>query len=183
MGLGGLGTKGLGLGLDNWLRSSVRLYKYNWWCSPSTCWTTPSSLKKRVKWATGLLGMTFIFPYCNTGSFINEVLSYSKLCYFWPLWPTLGYSGLLWTTLDYFNWFKDFGLRMTQGYQLDHKDSFKTFLWLIGLLDSFMTSLLLFRLLKLSFIMFSLNLVDYPMFSLLLSTWNDLGHLPDTQGY
>ena len=30
--------------------------------------------------------------------------------------------------------------------------------------------------------MFSLNLVDYPMFSLLLSTWNDLGHLPDTQG-
>ena len=29
--------------------------------------------------------------------------------------------------------------------------------------------------------MFSLNLVDYPMFSLLLSTWNDLGHLPDTQ--
>ena len=44
-----------------------------------------------------------------------------------------------------------------------------------------MTSLLLFRLLKLSFIMFSLNLVDYPMFSLLLSTWKDFGHLPDTQ--
>ena len=44
-----------------------------------------------------------------------------------------------------------------------------------------MSSLLLFRLLKLSFIMFSLNLVDYPMFSLLLSTWNDLGHLPNTQ--
>ena len=31
--------------------------------------------------------------------------------------------------------------------------------------------------------MFHLNLVDYPMFSLLLSTWNDLRHLPDTQGY
>ena len=30
--------------------------------------------------------------------------------------------------------------------------------------------------------MFYLNLVDYPMFSLLLSTWNDLGHLPDTKG-
>eukprot|EP00494_Astrolonche_serrata_P021047 UN21281 len=30
--------------------------------------------------------------------------------------------------------------------------------------------------------MFSLNLLDNPMFSLLLSTWNDLGHLPDTQG-
>ena len=32
--------------------------------------------------------------------------------------------------------------------------------------------------------MFSLNLVDYPMFSLLLATWNyyDLGHAPDTQG-
>ena len=28
--------------------------------------------------------------------------------------------------------------------------------------------------------MFSLN---YPMFSHLLSTWNVLGHLPDTQGY
>ena len=101
MGLGGLGTKGLGLGLDNWLRSSVRLYKYNWWCSPSTCWTTPSSLKKRGKWATGLLGMTFIDPYCNTGSFINEVMSYSKLCYFGPLWPTLTYSDLLWPTLGY----------------------------------------------------------------------------------
>ena len=34
-----------------------------------------------------------------------------------------------------------------------------------------MSSLLLLRLLKLSFIMFSLNLVDYPMFSLLLSTF------------
>ena len=55
------------------------------------------------------------------------------------------------------------------------KDSFKTFLWLIWLLDSFMSSLLLLRLLKLSFLMFYLNLVDYPMFSLLLSTWNDLG--------
>ena len=63
------------------------------------------------------------------------------------------------------------------------KDSFKTFLWLIGLLDSFMSSLLLLRLLKLSFIMFSLNMVDYPKFSLLLSTWNDLGHLPDTQAH
>ena len=50
-------------------------------------------------------------------------------------------------------------------------------------LDAFMSSFLLLRLLKLSFIMSSLNLVDYPMFSLLLSTWNDLGHLPDTQGY
>ena len=38
--------------------------------------------------------MTFIFPYCNTRSFINEVLSYSKLCYFGPL-----YSELLWATL------------------------------------------------------------------------------------
>ena len=55
--------------------------------------------------------------------------------------------------------------------------------WGFGVLDSFMSSLLLLRLLKLSFLMFYLNLVDYPMFSLLLSTWNDLGHLPDTQGY
>ena len=34
---------------------------------------------------TRLIGMTFIDPYCNIGSFINEVLSYSKLCYFGPL--------------------------------------------------------------------------------------------------
>ena len=94
--------------------------------------------------------MTFIVPYCKTGSFINEVLSYSKLCYFGPLlatlsysgllWATLGYSGLLgllwatlsysellWTTLAYFNWFMDFGLRMTQGYQLDHSLSQRLF--------------------------------------------------------
>ena len=32
-----------------------------------------------------ILGMTFIDPYCNTGSFINEVLSYSKLSYFGTL--------------------------------------------------------------------------------------------------
>ena len=51
----------------------------------STLMTTPSSLKKWGKWATGLLGMTFIDPYCNTGSFINGVLRYSKLCYFGPL--------------------------------------------------------------------------------------------------
>ena len=31
-------------------------------------------------------------------------------------------------------------------------------------------------------LMFSLNLVDYPMFSLVQSTWNDLAHLPDIQG-
>ena len=36
-------------------------------------------------WATGLLSMIFYDLYCNTGSFINEVLSYSKLCYFGPL--------------------------------------------------------------------------------------------------
>ena len=32
------------------------------------------------------------------------------------LWATLGYSGLLWATLDYFNWFMDIGLRI----QIDH---------------------------------------------------------------
>ena len=115
-------------------------------------------------------------------------LGYSEL-----LWATLGYSGLLWTTLNYSEllwtssiglWTLDLGLlRVTNWTTHYHKDSFKTFIWLIGLLNSFMSSLLLFRLLKLSFIMFSLNLVDYPMFSLLLSTWNDLGHLTDTQGY
>ena len=36
--------------------------------------------------------------------------------------------------------------------------------------------------LKVSLIMFFLNIVDFPMFFLLLSTWNDLGHLPYTQG-
>ena len=35
--------------------------------------------------------------------------------------------------------------------------------------------------LKVSLIMFSLKMVDYPMFFLSLSTWNDFGHLPDTQ--
>ena len=30
--------------------------------------------------------------------------------------------------------------------------------------------------------MFSLNMVDYPKSFLLLSTWNYLAHLPDTQG-
>ena len=34
--------------------------------------------------------------------------------------------------------------------------------------------------LQLPFVIF---LADYLMFSLLLSTWNELGHLPDTQGY
>ena len=36
--------------------------------------------------------------------------------------------------------------------------------------------------LKVSLIMIDLNLVDFPMFFLLLSTRNDLGYLPDTQG-
>ena len=37
--------------------------------------------------------------------------------------------------------------------------------------------------LKVSLIIFYLSMVDYPMFFLLLSTRNDLGYLPETQGY
>ena len=50
--------------------------------------TTYAQLEEMGKvdyWATGLLVMTFIDPYCNTGSFINEVLRYSKIGYFGPL--------------------------------------------------------------------------------------------------
>ena len=85
--------------------------------------------------------------------------------------------------MEYFNWFMDFGLRMTQGYQLEHSLSQKLFKnislthWTLGLIHVLSLAT------QTSFIMFSLNLVDYPMLSLLLSTWNDLGHLPDTQGY
>ena len=49
-------------------------------------------------------------------------------------------------------WTRDFGIN--QCYQLDQLIS-----------------------LRLSLIMFSLNWVDYLMFSLLLSSWNELGHL------
>ena len=61
-------------------------------------------------------------------------------------------SGLLWTT-SIGLWTLDWGwLRVTNWTTHYHKDSLKTFSWLIGLLDSFMSSLLLLRLLKLSFI-------------------------------
>ena len=30
---------------------------------------------------------------------------------------------------------------------------------------------------------YQLDMVDYPMILLLLYTWKDLGHLPDTQGF
>ena len=60
------------------------------------------------------------------------------------------------------DWVK-FGLGMSKGYQLVshyHLDS-----------------------LKVSLIIFYLSMVDPPMFFLLLSTRNDLGYLPETQGY
>ena len=78
-------------------------------------------------------------PNCATlgrSDLLWPTLTYSGL-----LWATLGYSGLLWATLDYFNWFMDFGLRMTQGYQLDHSLSQRLFQnfhlthWTLGLIN------------------------------------------------
>ena len=52
-------------------------------------------------------------------------------------------------------------------------------------LEHFLDSLdsLATQILKHFFVNVPLEPYPYPMFSLLLSTWNDLRHPPDTQGY
>ena len=61
--------------------------------------TQPEETGKVGYWATGLLSMTFYYPYCNTGCFINAGLLWPFLACFGLLWATLGYSGLLCATL------------------------------------------------------------------------------------
>ena len=119
----------VGLPHPVWRNGESGLLGYLVWLSLTP--TVIQGFQKMRYWAT---------PNCAT-------LGHSDL-----LWPTLTYSGLLWTT-SIGLWTLDWGwLRVTNWTTHYHKDSLKTFSWLIGLLDSFMSSLLLLRLLKLSFI-------------------------------
>ena len=88
--------------------------------------------------------------------------------------------------MEYFNWFMDFGLRMTQGYQLDHSLSQRLFKniflthWNLGLIHVLS---LAFQTFKTFFYNVLLELGGLPHVLPPAFHLEDWGHPPDTQGY